>query len=136
MCISSSDRIWREDWSSVSLRRQMQDIRTSGQDEIQLMEQRELRCSRNECTYCHHPRKWRVTQTGSPVHCEEGGDVVISEQQKSGQPAFQQTPVGMETCNKNTKNQSPLIYPLFKIISSIKSFNVASIKLLQDIQKS
>lgn len=45
-------------------------------------------------------------KTDSPVHCEEGWDVIISEQQKSGQPAFQETTVSMETCNKNTKNES------------------------------
>lgn len=66
---------------------------------------------KDSCIYCHHPRNRRMMQTDSPVHCEEGRDVKISEQQKSGQPAFQQTTVSMETCNKDTKKKSLLIYP-------------------------
>ena len=80
---------------------------------------KELRCLWNSCIYCHHPWNRSVTLTDTPVHCEKGRDIIISEQQKSGQPAFQKATVSMETCKTKRKNpqkgvSSFILITLFK----------------------
>lgn len=76
MCVSSSTRTCREDFSSCSLPGEGED--------------RPCHCG---CASTLGALGWC-----SPVDSEEGGQAVVPQQQQGGQPARQQVRAGVETC--------------------------------------
>lgn len=85
MCVSSSTRICREDFSSCSLPGEGEDGPITSQ-------------------LCQH---MGAVEPCSPVDGEEDGQAVVPQQQQGGQPACQKVRAGVETCGDTAVSVPP-----------------------------